>query len=166
MLRPEDQFHSGIVVSDLESALERFSGLGYRFARVMERDATIRMAHGEVTVWLRVTYSLAPGPLLEVIEQAPGSPWMPVADGGIHHLGFWSDDVAAESAALDAAGIRLEAAGVGPDGGMPFVYHRDEGGLRIELVDRAIKPGIDAWTTTGIRPQPPGGFPETMRPRT
>ena len=54
-------------------------------------------------------------------------------------------------AALADAGLPLEAAGVDANGRSPavFVFHRGAHGLRIELVDRAMQPGFEAWLAGG-----------------
>ena len=72
---------------------------------------------------------------------------MPVRDSGIHHLGYWSADVAADGRALTDAGYEREAAGAGPDGAPLWSFHRPRAGPRVELVDRAIEPLMAAlWS--------------------
>jgi hypothetical protein len=69
------------------------------------------------------------------------------AGSGIHHLGYWSDDVAADSAALEEAGYAHEGSGVGLDGSPAWSYHRSPTGPRIELVSRALEPFMATmWT--------------------
>lgn len=46
---------------------------------------------------------------VEIIQSVPGTLWKPVAGSGIHHLGYWSDDVAADSAELAADGVDVAA---------------------------------------------------------
>jgi len=153
VLRPEDQYHAGIVVADLDATLEKLTALaGYQFADEYKGDNLVRTPDGESLVSMRFAYSLGPAPLIEVIQQCPGTVWMPVPGSGLHHVGYWVDDVEAESAALEAAGLSLEVAGVGPDGNPYWAYYSDGIGPRLELVSRAAKPMIDAWTTTGKMP--------------
>jgi hypothetical protein len=52
------------------------------------------------------------------------------------HLGYWSDDVPATSAALAARGL-ARAARV--DGPAPIVTHRAPSGLYVELVDCSLR---------------------------
>ena len=47
---------------------------------------------GDVELDLRFAYS-ATEPRLEIIRSVPGSLWVPAPGSGIHHLGYWSDDV-------------------------------------------------------------------------
>lgn len=153
VLRSEDLYHTGIVVSDFDGALQEMQSIGgYRFAEEVRVDATVRTPAGETVLPLRATFSCAPGPLIELIEEVPGSHWTAAAGSGLHHMAYWVDDVEAESAALTAAGLPLEAAGLGHDGGLIWAYHSDGVRPRIEIVNRAAKPGLDAWTTTGLRP--------------
>ena len=149
MLRGEDLYHTGIVVEDFDESLDRLaSQAGHIFAEPMKYDVRLRTPSGETTVELLVTYSCGTGPLIEVIRAVPGTHWLPVAGSGLHHLGYWSDDIDGDSAALAAAGLPLEAAGLGPDDQVVYAYHYVQGGIRIELVDRAMKPVIDQWTST------------------
>jgi len=149
----EDLYHTGIVVDDFDKALAQLAAqAGHRFAEPMKSSLRLRTPAGESTVDLLVTYSCGPGPLIEVIQAVPGTHWQPVAGSGLHHLGYWVDDIGAESAALIAAGMPLEAAGLGPDDQVVYAYHYDEHSVRIELVDRAMKPFIDAWISGGQHP--------------
>ena len=144
----EDLFHTGIVVDDFDQTLAELTArAGHQFAEPMASSLHLRTPAGDLTVDLLVAYSRGPGPLLEVIKAVPGTHWQPVVGSGLHHLGYWVDDIDGESAALTAAGMPLEAAGLGPDDQVVYVYHYDEGGVRIELVDRKIKPFIDQWTS-------------------
>lgn len=145
VLRGEDLYHTGLVVDDLDQSLEIIAArAGHRFARPLSTQARLRTPAGESTVPLRFTYSQGPGPLVELIQAVPGTHWQPVAGSGLHHLGYWADDVEAESAALADAGLPLEAAGLGPAGQVLWAYHYAHGAVRVELVARATKPFIDA----------------------
>ena len=60
---------------------------------------------------------------------------------GIHHLGFWSDDVAGDGTELKAQGYCEEASGLDDDSNVLWSFHRnDEGGARIELVPGVWRP--------------------------
>jgi hypothetical protein len=134
-----DQFHTGIVVVDLEAALAELTALfGYGWCDEVRVDQPVRLPSGETTARFRFRYSRST-PRLEVIAQQPGTLWMPPEGSGIHHLGYWSDDVAADSAALAAAGYAFEASGLGPDG-PSWAYYRSPDGPRVELVSRSLEP--------------------------
>src|SRR5205809_230679 len=74
VLRPEDQYHAGIVVADLDAALEKLTAIaGYQFADEYKGDNLVRTPAGESLVSMRFAYSLGPAPLIEVIQQCPGT---------------------------------------------------------------------------------------------
>ncbi|HET6951515.1 MAG TPA: VOC family protein [Acidimicrobiales bacterium] len=157
MLKPEGWYHTGIVVSEFDAALERLSAqAGYRFAEPLELEFPVRTAKGESAVTLRFTYSRPPGPQVEVIQEVPGTIYVPEPGSGLHHLGYWVDDVDAASAALEAAGAPLEAAGPSPDGTLMWAYHRPESGPRYELVRSDAKPMLEAWWNGEDLPDLPG----------
>ena len=145
-MRAADQFHTGVVVPDLEAALAELTALfGCEWCDEVRVDQPVRLPTGDTTVELQFRYSRST-PRREVIQQQPGTLWMP-ADSGLHHLGYWSDDVAADSAALEQAGNVHEASGTGPDGSPTWAYHRSPTGPRIELVSRALEPFLALmWT--------------------
>jgi hypothetical protein len=139
-MRAADQFHIGVVVADLDAALAELTQLfGYEWCDEIRVDQPVRVPSGDMTVEFQFRYSRTT-PRLEVIQQQPGTLWMPAAGSGIHHLGYWSDDVAADGAALERAGYAQEAAGRAPDGKPVWAYHRSATGPRIELVSRSLEP--------------------------
>jgi len=73
--------------------------------------------------------------------------WTP-ADSGVHHLGYWSDDVDADLAMLEANGMELEVKSLLPDGATLWAYCKGATGPRIELVSRAMEPFIAQWFAT------------------
>src|SRR4051794_19086156 len=112
MMDPADQYHVGIVVPDLDEALERLTALfDYEWGDEVDVPTSVRFPGGEQEVRFRFRYSRTL-PRIEVIEQAPGTLWMPVEGSGLHHFGHWSDDLAADGTALRDAGYALEAEGV------------------------------------------------------
>jgi glyoxalase/bleomycin resistance protein/dioxygenase superfamily protein len=139
-MRAADQFHVGIVVADLEASLAELAALfGYEWCDEIHLEQPVQFPSGERNVEFRFRYS-RDTPRLEVIEARAGTVWTPAAGSGIHHLGYWSDDVAGDGAALEQSGFSLEAAGVGGDGVRFWSYHRSPSGPRIELVSRALEP--------------------------
>ena len=135
-----DQFHTGVVVHNLDRALADLSALfGYEWCEEIHVEQPVQTPTGDTTVEFRFRYSRST-PRLEVIEQRPATLWVPVPGSGIHHLGYWSDDVGADSAAMEKAGYAFEAAGLGPEGGRAWSYYRSPDGPRIELVSRNLEP--------------------------
>jgi hypothetical protein len=142
-MRPADLFHTGVVVEDLEAALAELTALfGYEWCDEIRVEQPVWLPTGDTTVEFHFRYSRST-PRLEVIQQQPGTLWMPAGGptgSGIHHLGYWSDDVAADGAALERAGYEHEASGEDPDRRPVWAYYRSPTGPRIELVSRALEP--------------------------
>ncbi len=155
-LVPLDGFyHYGIVVTDFERALDELGGrLGLAWASVQRRQFDAAQPNGIVAADFRVTYSVTGPPHYEIIEANPGTIWAD-GGGGVHHLGFWSDDLAADSGRLTEAGSPWEATYHHPDvdGPFGFTYHTlPATKLRIELVDVARRPAFEAWLAGGDFP--------------
>jgi hypothetical protein len=140
-----DQFHAGIVVDDLPGALADLTEMfGYEWCPTLALETPVVLPDGEFMLDLEFTYSTTV-PRVEVIRSTPGTLWMPAAGSGVHHLGYWSDDLAGDMARLDAHGYAEEARGVDPTGAAMWAYHRGPAGPRIELVSRAIAPGLEQY---------------------
>ena len=142
-MRAEDQFHVGIVVDDLDGALAQLGELfGYEWCAPFEGQVPVTLPPDTTEIRLRFVYSRTE-PRVEVIQSIPGTLWVPAAGSGIHHLGYWSDDVARDGAELARHGFVAEASGG------QWAYHRSPSGPRIELVDRRLQPGLEQmWATT------------------
>ena len=154
---PRDGFyHFGLIVRDFERALaELGSTMGVEWASVQRRTFDVRQPNGVVTADFRVTYSVTGPPHFEIIEACPGTIWERPSSGGIHHLGYWSQDLAADSERLTTAGYVWEATYDNPavDGPFGFTYHTlPATGVRVELVDVARKPAFDQWLAGGDFP--------------
>ena len=153
-MKAADQFHVGIVVDDLDVALAELTALfGYQWCSPMAVRTPVRLATGEIELDLRFTYS-ATTPRVEVIQSMPGTLWMPAAGSHIHHLGYWSDDVAADGVQLAEWGHVEEATGVRPDGTPVWAYHKSPSGPRVELVSRQIQPGLEQYWAAGTQASP------------
>jgi hypothetical protein len=151
-VRAEDQFHVGIVVDDVESTLAELSELlGYEWCDEVLFPTAIDLPTGDAVVDMRLTYSMT-SPRLEIIQTVGGTLWEPASGSGIHHLGYWSDDVVQDSDELERRGFAMEAAGRPPDGPRHFAFYRAAAGPRIELVSRALQPAFEHYWTTGKMP--------------
>ncbi|WP_197383388.1 VOC family protein [Mycolicibacterium mengxianglii] len=137
VLEPADLFHTGIVVADLDTALRDLTAVGgYRWTTPMTNTIAVRIGDQVRDVEFRMSYSVQ-APHLELVQQIPGTLWMPSPGTAAHHLGYFVDDVAATSSRLDAAGFAFEA------GTEVFAYHNNPLGIRIELVQRGL---FGDWT--------------------
>ena len=148
-----DQFHAGIISDDPEGTMARLSeSLGYQWGEVLGATIDVRLPGGDTTIESRCWYSTT-SPRLEVVQSHPGTVWTQ-ADAGLHHLGYWVDDVDATMTALQAQGYAFEAAGILPDGTPYWAYlHAPAAvgsiGPRLELVSRMLQPTLEQYFTTG-----------------
>ena len=148
-MRADDQFHVGIVVDDLDAALIEMTDLfGYEWCSLISVETPVVLPDGEASLGLTFAYSKNE-PRVEVIQSIPGTLWIPAPESGLHHLGFWSDDVGADADRLTRQGYAREASGLRPDGEPMWAYHRRPGGPRIELVSRQLQSGLEQyWAST------------------
>jgi hypothetical protein len=144
-----DQFHIGIVVEDLDAGLRELGELlGYEWCPVFAIETPVVLPEGEIMVDLRFVYSKTQ-PRVELIRAVSGTPWVPAADSGIHHAGYWTDDLAGDARRLESSGYAEEARGVLPDGTPIWAYHRSPRGPRIELVSRQLQAGLEQYWASG-----------------
>ena len=138
----DSYFHVGLIVPKLEPALEELTEvLGLTWRDTFDGESPMRNADGSERIADLRFADPQQAPYLEVIEAIPDSPWALSAEGSnLHHLGFFVDDVPAEAAVVAASFCPIEICGLGPQGEHPvsFTYHQ-RGGLRIELVDSAVR---------------------------
>ena len=145
MITFDDIYHVGIIVPDMEAAMEE---LGRRFG-VGWRDpstATVRVRDegGDRILAPRVTFCDQSTPIaLELIEAIPGTVWDVGESSQLHHFGLYVESV---QAAIDelGPGTTVEMAGLDRDGMLAgFCYVNDGLGVRMELVARGGLPPLD-----------------------
>ncbi len=142
-----DVYHVGIVVPELDTAMADLgAALGLTWPTPQTRRRTFRGPDGAFEAELRFVYSVEGPPHLELIEQVPGTPWE--TGPGIHHVGVWVDHLAEAAARLTDRGVPVEVTYDTPEL-QSFTYHRLPGGLRVELVDRTRRSGIETWLGGG-----------------
>jgi len=145
-LRPEDFYHTGIIVPDLDAAMARLSAVaGYRWIKPMSYTLPFRTASGVRELTSTIVYSLQ-SPHVELVQEVPGSPWTAVPGNAVHHLGYFSDDLARSARALEANGFTLEMTADVPGSELAlFAYYTDAFGTRLEIVDRPLFPDFPAF---------------------
>ena len=149
MLSALDQFHVGIVAADFEATLaELSSSFGYQWLSEIGAPTPVRLPAGKEVLSLRCVYSTT-SPRVEIVRRIPGTMWEPAAGSGIHHIGYWSEDVAADSAELERHGYVAEAVRNSPGDGAAFAFYRSAAGFRVELVSRSAQPGLERYWAAG-----------------
>ncbi len=135
-------YHVGIVVDDLPAAQADMTGqLGVTWGPILHLDATdYRDGSGQDLVLPTTICYSVDAPHLELIQAVPGSIWVTNEHSNLHHIGFWSDDLAADGAALTSAGCPLQLCGrAGDHAPASFAYHRNALGVRVEIVDASMR---------------------------
>jgi Glyoxalase/Bleomycin resistance protein/Dioxygenase superfamily len=149
-LRPEDYYHTGIVVPDLDAAMARLSAVaGYRWINPLTYTLPFRTANGTRELTSTFVYSRQ-SPHVELIQQVPDSPWIAAPGNSVHHLGYFTDNLADTARMLEDNGFAFEAtADIAQSSPKPdlalFAYYIDAFGTRIEIVDRALFPDFPAF---------------------
>jgi Glyoxalase/Bleomycin resistance protein/Dioxygenase superfamily len=144
-------YHVGIVVPDVEVAKEHLSALlEITWGPVITVDAfDVRDGDGnDLVVPNTLCYSTEP-PHVELVQEVPGTVWECNEHSNLHHIGVWSDALPADSAAYGELRCPLQLCGrEGDTTPTQFAYHRDPLGVRIELVDVAMKPMMEEFMFT------------------
>jgi hypothetical protein len=150
-LNAADQYHVGIVADDPAATMAQLTQLlGYEWCDQIGGTIPVALPGGDVTVEMRTWYSKTT-PRLEVVQSHPGTVWTP-ASSGLHHFGYWVDDVAAAITTLEVNGYTFEAAGKLPDGAPYWAYLSASAGPRLEIVSRQLQPMMEHYFATGSVP--------------
>lgn len=140
LLAHENLFHTGIVVDDLDAAMDQLGPvLGVTWNR---GGAEVRMTTDRGPATVESAYALSKeGPHhVELCQAVEGTLWTVDSPGHAHHLGYWVDDVAAASAALvDAGSPQVACIAMSDDAPPMCAYHRSPSGLYLEVVSRGLR---------------------------
>lgn len=146
-------YHTGIRVPDIDRAMDEMGEpLGVTWATVQHIPAlgVWTPEGGLQEVALTFVYSCGGPQHLELLQGRKGTVWDGSDDPGVHHVGVWVDDVAAETERCVDAGWRIAAAAAAPDDGYgAFVYVVPPSGPIVELVWSAIEPHFQRWWDGG-----------------
>ena len=142
-------YHVGYVVADLDAAMTQFTvAIGARWVDHVVRARYRDAAEQVVEVELHTSFTLD-GPVhVELIQAAPGTIWELGPGPRIHHIGLWTDDVAAEAQRLVRSGLPVVAGGLDDvDASVPgyFSYHDNPHGGKVELVHIDKQQGMHDW---------------------
>jgi catechol 2,3-dioxygenase-like lactoylglutathione lyase family enzyme len=145
-------FHVGILVADLDVAMERFASVfGLTFNDPMTATFGRLEDPDPHEAFVRCTYSRQGPPYFELLE-ANGEGLFSLAHGeGVHHVGFWEPALEGRCQALRALGVNPEGRVVNPDGSTFAYFNRpaDLHGTRFEFLDEASRSVTEAWIATG-----------------
>ena len=144
LISPSSTMHIGLVVPNLDRAMECYERLfGWKWT------STVRVRHeleGPCATQEELYIAFATGsPLVELIEDRPGSVWT-AASGQFHHLGCWVTDLDEAGAVLMNAGFEFRARGRRA-GTRRFAYamFADPDGLLVEIQDARFEQGWRSW---------------------
>jgi hypothetical protein len=151
-------YHLGFMTGDLEAAMEQ---LGATFATgwtpvQAAEDLEFSTATGPTRFSARTVHSTGQAAMhLEVVEGSAGSIWHTDAVVALHHLAYWSADVAADVDALREQGWELELT-VLDENGRPtrFAYLSKPGLTRIEMVGLARHPSYSELVEDDVPTHP------------
>ena len=152
-LRPEDFYHTGIVVPDIDAAMARLTALaGYQWINPMSYTLPFRTATGTHELTSTIVYSVQ-SPHIELVNEVPGTPWTAAPGNAVHHVGYFTDNLAESARMLESNGFALEMTGdvAGSELSL-FAYYVDSFGTRIEIVDRALFPDWPAFLRAAAQP--------------
>jgi hypothetical protein len=153
-LHPEDFYHTGIIVPDLDAATARLTALaGYRWIIPLTYTLPFRTATGVRELTSTIVYSVQ-APHVELVQEVPGSPWTAAPGNSVHHLGYFTDNLADSARMLEANGFTFEMTADVPGADLAlFAYYVDAFGTRIEIVDRALFPDFPAFLRSAAAPE-------------
>jgi hypothetical protein len=125
---------------------------GYQWITPLTYTLPFRTANGTRELTSTFVYSIQ-SPHVELIKEVPDSPWTAAPGNSVHHLGYFTDNLADTARMLEANGFTFEAtADVSPPDLALFAYYIDAFGTRIEIVDRALFPDFPAFLQSAAAP--------------
>jgi len=134
-------YHVGIVVPDLDEALESYRnsfGFDWTEARTSPQDVLVEGVRQ--TSLIRACYSIQGPPYIELIEDVTGNVWGNSAYG-MNHTGFWAEDIVDARDRLERSGLIALVQDASEDPPR-FTYHRAANGMWIELVGPGFRPRL------------------------
>ena len=142
-------FHIGILVDDLDEAMERFGEIfkvtwadrAVAEARFWEEDKGYR------ALALDVVYSQQGPPYLELLQAQGDGLYGGHHGEGLHHIGVWAADCEGRSEELQAQGMSPVATQFSPEGNIIVSYFNgaDLHGVVFEIVDEGRREMMESW---------------------
>lgn len=143
-------FHTGVIVEDLQTAITAYeTAFGLHFAPPKTAATPMRCPTGVLEREARFSYSVEGPHHIELLQQVQPAPYLELTGGPqIHHLGYYTLDLVADTARLESQGWVAELSGVAPDGGLAraaYLRNPVQPGMWVELVDDSVAADIDPW---------------------
>ncbi len=143
-------YHTGIIVDDLDEAMRTLGpALGLHWAPPLTATTPMRCPTGVEGREVRFTYGLEGPHHIELLEQIDPSPYLSLTGGRyVHHLGYYTTDLAGSAARLESMGFPMELSGFGPNGEISratFHHNPAAPAIWIELVSHEIADEIGEW---------------------
>jgi catechol 2,3-dioxygenase-like lactoylglutathione lyase family enzyme len=140
--------HIGVLVHDLEQAIDRHSALGLTF--IEPRTVRVeRLVEGgsETALDLRIAFSHQGPPHWELLEAVGDGVYGAHHGEGLHHVAVLARDPLARRDELVRAGFHEVGAQYRQDGSIIVSYldPADLYGIQIELLDAGVQDAILAW---------------------
>jgi hypothetical protein len=151
-----DYFHTAYVARDLAAAQQELSAsLGLTFTPVIELTMDVSDWRGKFTFPNCMVMSLESSPRIELIPTRRGTVFESDLPLAFHHIAYWVDDLSGEVDRLTRDGLELELWGNGEGARLAeFAFLRQQNGMRLELVDCALRPGFEKILQPSTTPQP------------
>jgi hypothetical protein len=136
-------YHTGIIVDDLDEAMCTFgAALNLHWMPPLTATTPMRCPTGVEGREVRFTYGLEGPHHIELLEQIDPTPYLSLTGGRyVHHLGYYTADLAGSAAMLEEQGFKMELSGVGDSGEISratFHHNPLSPGIWIELVSHEI----------------------------
>lgn len=139
--------HIGLLVADLEKAIERWSlATGYTFSEVARYRTNFYVDHSNEQPHhhdARISFSKEGPPFIELMEFHGAGTHSAEQGEGIHHLGFMDHpDVEGRKRDLAACGMGCDGMALNEDGNILlwFTEKEDLHGIRLEFVSPVPQP--------------------------
>jgi catechol 2,3-dioxygenase-like lactoylglutathione lyase family enzyme len=142
--------HIGILVDDLDEAIERYTRLGLTFMEPKTVRVERLVENGtETALDLRITFSYEGPPRWELLEAVGDGMYGAQHGEGLHHVAEVVEDPIPRMQELERAGFPMVAAQYRPDGSMIVGYLQpgDLNGIRLEVIGTQVDEAIEGWLT-------------------
>jgi catechol 2,3-dioxygenase-like lactoylglutathione lyase family enzyme len=142
--------HIGILVDDLDEAIERYTRLGLTFMEPKTVRVERLVENGtETALDLRITFSNEGPPRWELLEAVGDGMYGAQHGEGLHHVAEVVEDPIPRMQELERAGFPMVAAQYRPDGSMIVGYLQpgDLNGIRLEVIGTQVDEAIEGWLT-------------------